>query len=124
MTPFPTLRFQTESMSTKDAYMFPVIGSGVLFSLYVLIKYISKEYVNMLLGAYFYLIGVIVTHGTLHPYLVKLLPSSLSTHTPYHIKFELPLPFLKDGGFVSSSSTTIALFYIFLIPLKRQQLTN
>jgi minor histocompatibility antigen H13 len=36
-------------MTAKDAYMFPVMGSAVLFSLYLLFKFLDKELVNMLL---------------------------------------------------------------------------
>jgi hypothetical protein len=73
-------------MTAKDAYMFPVIGSCVLFGLYTLFKLFSKvttgsdddhvflslslshyhkshqqEYINMLLTAYFLLFGVVGT---------------------------------------------------------------
>lgn len=40
-------------MAAKDAYMFPVVGSSVLFGLYCLIKYFGKEIVNKLLLGYF-----------------------------------------------------------------------
>lgn len=43
----------------QDAMMFPFIGSAVLFGLYLLFKTFSKEYINMLLTAYFLLIGFI-----------------------------------------------------------------
>jgi len=36
-------------MTAKDAYMFPVMGSIVLFSLYLLFKFLDKDLVNMLL---------------------------------------------------------------------------
>jgi hypothetical protein len=41
----------------QDAMMFPIIGSAVLFGLYLLFKTFSKEYINMLLTAYFLLVG-------------------------------------------------------------------
>ncbi|KAI9259335.1 signal peptide peptidase-domain-containing protein [Sporodiniella umbellata] len=47
----------TESLSSSDAYMFPVIGSGVLFSLFMVFKYIDKKYVDYVLTAYFSLMG-------------------------------------------------------------------
>ena len=37
-------------MTSKDAYMFPVVGSCVLFGLYMLFKVFSKEYINMLVS--------------------------------------------------------------------------
>lgn len=40
-----------------DAYIFPVLGSIVLVSLYLAFKYLDKAMVNMLLGGYFALLG-------------------------------------------------------------------
>ena len=40
-------------MEAKDAYMFPIVGSCVLFGLYCLIKFFGKEIVNKFLLAYF-----------------------------------------------------------------------
>eukprot|EP00301_Raphidiophrys_heterophryoidea_P010018 c15047_g1_i1.p1 GENE.c15047_g1_i1~~c15047_g1_i1.p1 ORF type:complete len:396 (-),score=150.40 c15047_g1_i1:138-1259(-) len=88
---------ETEAMSSKDAYMFPVIGSGVLFSLYILIKFISKEYLNMLLGLYFYGIGVIVVHGTVHPFAAMVMPSKWSKNIVFDIKFQIPFKKGEDG---------------------------
>lgn len=47
-----------EEISSSDAYAFPLIGSAFLFGLYMAIRYISKEYVNLLLSAYFSFFGV------------------------------------------------------------------
>ncbi|OMJ30277.1 Minor histocompatibility antigen H13 [Smittium culicis] len=49
---------EIDSVGSKDAYMFPVYGSISLFSLYIILKYLDKNYVNMLLSAYFALAGV------------------------------------------------------------------
>lgn len=48
----------SESLSSSDAYMFPVFGSIVLFSLYLLFRFLNKEYINMLLTCYFSVLGV------------------------------------------------------------------
>lgn len=45
-------------MTNKDAYMFPVYGSGVLFGIYVLYKYLPKEYINFIFTIHFTIIGV------------------------------------------------------------------
>lgn len=46
-----------EKLNAGDAKMFPIIGSAVLGSLFLIVKYVSKEYLNLLLGCYFSLIG-------------------------------------------------------------------
>ncbi|RUP44150.1 signal peptide peptidase-domain-containing protein [Jimgerdemannia flammicorona] len=48
----------SESLSSSDAYMFPVFGSGVLFGLYLLFRFLNKDYINMLLTAYFCVLGI------------------------------------------------------------------
>jgi minor histocompatibility antigen H13 len=65
---------QTESLSSEDALWFPIIGSGVLFGLYLLFRFFSKEYINYLLTAYFALLGT----GAL----TKLLDSIAKTVVP------------------------------------------
>lgn len=47
----------TETVSSTDAMQFPLIGSCVLFGLYIVVKFIKKEYLTLLLGAYFFILG-------------------------------------------------------------------
>ncbi|RKP28088.1 signal peptide peptidase-domain-containing protein [Syncephalis pseudoplumigaleata] len=49
---------ETESLSTEDAYMFPLLGSAVLFSMYLIFRFLNKEYINYLVTTYFAIIGV------------------------------------------------------------------
>ena len=49
---------ENESLSKEDAYWFPIIGSGALFSLYLIFTFLNKEYVNYLLTFYFAVVGV------------------------------------------------------------------
>ncbi|KAJ2402973.1 hypothetical protein GGI23_000312 [Coemansia sp. RSA 2559] len=51
---------ENETVTTEDAYMFPVYGSVALFSMYMVFKYLNKDWVNMLLSGYFALLGVVV----------------------------------------------------------------
>ncbi|KAF8517665.1 signal peptide peptidase-domain-containing protein [Gautieria morchelliformis] len=47
-----------ERLSSSDAYLFPVLASAALLGLYLVFKYLGKEWVNWLLGWYFAVIGV------------------------------------------------------------------
>jgi len=67
----------TETMQTKDALMFPLIGSVVLFSLYLVFKVFPKEYVNVLIKAYFFVFGCIVLSNKLHSLLQSTLPPNI-----------------------------------------------
>lgn len=46
-----------ETMKQKDAWLFPVIGSAVLIGLYMIFKYLNKDYINILFHVYFSFIG-------------------------------------------------------------------
>ena len=46
-----------ETMTQKDAAMFPIIASCALFGLYIFFQVFSKEHVNLLLSVYFLVLG-------------------------------------------------------------------
>jgi len=80
-----------ETLSSKDAFMFPVIGSGVLFGLYLLFKFFSKEYVNLLLTAYFLFFGVFAVASTIHPLFLWIFTGEKEEDEKTHeLKFSLP----------------------------------
>lgn len=83
---------QQETMSSKDAWMFPFVGSAVLFGLYILFKVFSKEYINLLLSGYFLLFGFGALSTTLSPWLEALghiCFGKPQKSTPYKISFSL-----------------------------------
>jgi len=68
----------SEKMSTSDAYKFPLIGSVVLFSLYAMFKLIPKEYINLIVKAYFFLFGVLVLAAQMSRAVTLALPPSVA----------------------------------------------
>mmetsp|Transcript_17461 Transcript_17461/g.38013 ORF Transcript_17461/g.38013 Transcript_17461/m.38013 type:complete len:386 (-) Transcript_17461:405-1562(-) len=68
-----------ETMTQKDAMKFPIVGSCVLFGLFLLFKFLPKDIVNAVLTAYFVFLGIIALTATLRPFINKLLPASLHT---------------------------------------------
>jgi minor histocompatibility antigen H13 len=65
---------EAETLSKNDAYWFPVMGSGVLFGLYLVFRYVNKDWVNLLLTAYFAAFGAVS--------LTKLLAMALGAAVP------------------------------------------
>jgi len=63
-----------ESMTSKDAAMFPLIASCALFGLYIFFKVFSKEHINLLLTVYFFFLGVFALSHILSPLVSKLIP--------------------------------------------------
>ncbi|KAI9092369.1 peptidase A22B, signal peptide peptidase, partial [Phlyctochytrium arcticum] len=49
---------EPEFFRFEDAYWFPVFGSLALLSLYLVFKYLNKEYLNALFTAYFSILGI------------------------------------------------------------------
>ncbi|EFN53579.1 hypothetical protein CHLNCDRAFT_36436 [Chlorella variabilis] len=85
-----------EAMSKKDAMKFPLVGSLVLFSLYLAFKFLPKEVVNAILSAYFVFLGMLAIVASLEPEVAPLVPRRWSAH---EIKLQVPsIPVvLKEG---------------------------
>uniref|UniRef100_A0A8R7PXI5 Uncharacterized protein n=1 Tax=Triticum urartu TaxID=4572 RepID=A0A8R7PXI5_TRIUA len=47
-----------ETMSKEHAMRFPLVGSAMLLSLFLLFKFLSKDLVNTVLTAYFFILGI------------------------------------------------------------------
>ncbi|BFY99520.1 hypothetical protein BsWGS_02560 [Bradybaena similaris] len=65
-----------ETMSQKDAAMFPIIASCALFGIYLVFQIFSKEYINLLLTAYFFFLGVLALAHIAGPVFSKLFPAT------------------------------------------------
>ncbi|XP_074642126.1 signal peptide peptidase-like [Tubulanus polymorphus] len=76
----------TETMTTKDAAMFPIIASAFLFGLYLIFQIFGKEYINYLLTGYFFFLGVLALAHILSPIVHALMPASFP-NAPYHLLF-------------------------------------
>ncbi|XP_072943081.1 minor histocompatibility antigen H13 [Epargyreus clarus] len=75
-----------ETMSNRDALMFPIIASCALFGLYLFFQFFSKEYINLLLTGYFFFLGVLALSHLLSPIIALIVPASVP-NLPYHIHF-------------------------------------
>ncbi|KAH8828460.1 signal peptide peptidase-domain-containing protein [Flagelloscypha sp. PMI_526] len=75
-----------ERLTKEDAWLFPVMGSGVLLSLYLILKYLGKEWINYILGWYFAFIGI----GSVWK-LGKIVDTTLKWRTPALLLFPVSL---------------------------------
>eukprot|EP01105_Mastigella_eilhardi_P005261 TRINITY_DN17001_c0_g1_i1.p1 TRINITY_DN17001_c0_g1~~TRINITY_DN17001_c0_g1_i1.p1 ORF type:complete len:350 (-),score=91.74 TRINITY_DN17001_c0_g1_i1:23-970(-) len=80
-----------ESLSQKDACMFPVMGSAVLVVLYFVVQYVPAFYLNLAIALYFTMLATVSLSRTLRPYLVALLPPTFSTDKRYRYCFAFHL---------------------------------
>ena len=72
---------QVETVSKKDAMQFPLIGSAVLFGLYIVVKLVKKEYLDILISMYFSVLGAFSIFGCVSPILTLALGmGSLKQH--------------------------------------------
>eukprot|EP01088_Endostelium_zonatum_P010267 TRINITY_DN2364_c0_g1_i1.p1 TRINITY_DN2364_c0_g1~~TRINITY_DN2364_c0_g1_i1.p1 ORF type:complete len:390 (-),score=68.46 TRINITY_DN2364_c0_g1_i1:25-1194(-) len=107
---------ERETLSATDAWMFPLIGSAGLFTLYLLFKVFQlTEYVNLLLTSYFMLFGIVALATSISPFLESFFPSSLTT--PFTTQFNFPnIPllsyFISPGEKQISISFTDVVSYI------------
>ncbi|XP_034951345.1 minor histocompatibility antigen H13 [Chelonus insularis] len=75
-----------ETMTQKDACMFPLVSSAALFGLYLFFQVFSKEYINLVLTGYFFFLGILALCHLTSPVISSLVPAMIPK-TPYHIKF-------------------------------------
>uniref|UniRef100_A0A646QDK2 MHC-H13 n=1 Tax=Hemiscolopendra marginata TaxID=943146 RepID=A0A646QDK2_9MYRI len=75
-----------DTMTQKDAAMFPVIASVALFSLYLFFQIFSKEYINLLLTGYFFVLGVLALSHLLSPLITNIVPEGIP-NSYYHLVF-------------------------------------
>ncbi|XP_076940949.1 signal peptide peptidase-like [Bidens hawaiensis] len=78
----------TETMSNAHAMRFPLVGSAMLLSLFLLFKFLSKDLVNAVLTCYFFVLGILALSATLLPAIRRFLPTKwnenvLHWHFPY-----------------------------------------
>ncbi|XP_064626281.1 minor histocompatibility antigen H13-like [Lineus longissimus] len=76
----------TETMTHKDAAMFPIIASCFLFGLYIFFQIFSKEHINLLLTGYFFFLGILALAHILSPVVRGLIPEAFP-NMPYHLIF-------------------------------------
>ena len=83
-----------ETMTQKDAWMFPVVGSCTLFGLYLLFKIFHKDYVNILFHFYFTIIGTYSIKALIYDKLVRF---SLFSNYSKRFIFTFPkIPYIND----------------------------
>jgi len=75
-----------ETMTQKDAMMFPLIASCALFGLYMIFNIFGKEYINMLLSFYFLVLGIFALSHMVSPVVLKLVPLAVPV-IPFHLQF-------------------------------------
>lgn len=81
---------EIESVSKKDAMMFPVVGSIALFSMYCAYKFFGKYWVNLLLNGYLTMLGMVAVAETLVPVLHAFVPEGMRK-TWKKLEFRIPV---------------------------------
>ncbi|XP_026426304.1 signal peptide peptidase-like isoform X2 [Papaver somniferum] len=81
-------------MSNEHAMRFPLVGSAMLLSLFLLFKFLSKDLVNAVLTCYFIVLGIIALSATLVPAISRFLPKLWNDevivwHLPYFRSVEV-----------------------------------
>eukprot|EP00238_Polyblepharides_amylifera_P008247 CAMPEP_0196588238 /NCGR_PEP_ID=MMETSP1081-20130531/59942_1 /TAXON_ID=36882 /ORGANISM="Pyramimonas amylifera, Strain CCMP720" /LENGTH=399 /DNA_ID=CAMNT_0041910683 /DNA_START=314 /DNA_END=1513 /DNA_ORIENTATION=- len=95
-----------ETMTQKDAMRFPLLGSCVLFGLFVIFKLLPKDLVNLCLSAYFSLLGVLALSATLLPFSLVLFSAKRQEHSISMGNFRVPY-LMTESVHVSLSAPEI-----------------
>lgn len=68
---------------------FPLIGSAVLLSLFLVFKFLPKDIVNLVLTGYFVLLGSMALTASIAPFFVGFFPERLK-NKEYKVSFKIP----------------------------------
>ncbi|XP_057801945.1 signal peptide peptidase 1 [Salvia miltiorrhiza] len=84
----------SETMSNEHAMRFPLVGSAMLLSLFLLFKFLSKDLVNAVLTCYFFVLGIGALAATLLPEIKGFMPrpwndNVITWHFPYFRSLEV-----------------------------------
>ncbi|KAI3987630.1 hypothetical protein MKX01_007096 [Papaver californicum] len=104
----------TETMSNEHAMRFPLVGSAMLLSLFLLFKFLSKDLVNAVLTCYFIVLGIIALSATLVPAISRFLPKLWNDevivwHLPYFRSVEVE--FMRSQVVAAIPGTFFCVWY-------------
>jgi minor histocompatibility antigen H13 len=108
-------------VTKKDAYMFPIFGSGVLFGLYILFRLFSKEYVNLLLTVYFLFLGFYALSESFVHILHRVSPELKSSKFR---EFTYRLPWKKEKETLTFNNADIVSWFLSVLCLIWYSLTK
>ena len=74
----------------QDALKFPLVGSAVLFGLFITFKILPKNLVNLVLAGYFALLGVLALTATLLPFIEQICSTRVKKLSYTAPKFNVP----------------------------------
>ena len=80
-------------MTNKDAYMFPVWGSAVLFGIYTLYKYLPNDWLNTIFSIHFTLMGLLCLANLIEYPIANFTPESWTKREVLNIKKTFDLKF-------------------------------
>jgi len=112
-----------EVMTSKDAAQFPIVGSCALFGLFCAFKYLDRYWVNIVLGLYFGVVGMVSVTGTIAPFLQTWIPSA----TKYGMAKTLPVLGELDLTFNAAELIAMipaAIFTAFYLKTKHYMMNN
>lgn len=93
-----------EKVTSSDAMWFPIMGSLVLFGLFLIFKYLNKKYVNLLLSFYFGFVGCLALSQALVSFTRGVVGRELWKKLP---NFRLSLDQRGQGRIFKLSFTTV-----------------
>ncbi|KAG6428340.1 hypothetical protein SASPL_112591 [Salvia splendens] len=93
----------SETMSNEHAMRFPLVGSAMLLSLFLLFKFLSKDLVNAVLTCYFFVLGIAALAATLLPEIQGFLPKPWNDNV-----ITLRFPYFKSLEFEFTKSQIVA----------------
>lgn len=110
----------TESMTHTDAMRFPIVGSCVLFGLFLAFKWLPKALVNALLSSYITFFGAFAINDVALPFVARIFPKDLQDRVlrlptvpaiPWLLKEPMPLELTVPQAVLCVPSLGLGVWY-------------
>lgn len=105
-----------ETMTNKDAYMFPVYGSAVLFGIYTLYKYLPNTWLNNIFSIHFTLMGLLCLANLIELPLSRFAPEKWNKIEVINFKKTIDLKIYKKDIDIQINYTEAVCIAISLFP--------
>ncbi|KAI9632812.1 putative minor histocompatibility antigen h13 [Dioszegia hungarica] len=98
-----------ETLTWGDTLLFPVMGSVALLGFYMVLKYVGKEWINLILGVYFSGAGMFAMHSTFDTLISFFLRTVGIKPAKYHFRVSSKLRQVFHASFTLPSLLLIPL---------------
>ncbi|KAF8567063.1 hypothetical protein P879_05287 [Paragonimus westermani] len=103
-----------EILTSRDAMHFPLYASFALFGIYILFKFVPKEYINLVVNIHFSALGTFSMATVFAPLFRRCFPRSMK-HYLFKLEFSQDEQTETEGGETTIKSISMLCFFFYCV---------